>query len=269
MTLRFFVTCLTLACISALSLTATAATPPARLAIIIDDLGYGLSQARRVVQLPGPVACAVLPDTPRGYQIATLAHQHGKEVLLHLPMQSMDQLAAPDGALGIDTSRREFARMLKRFINATPHLSGVNNHKGSLLTRHPGHMQWLMEMLSEHSGLYFVDSYTTHQSVALNIAHENGVPALRRDVFLDPDPSPETVRREFERALTLARRNGYAVAIGHPYPATLELLEEKLPGLRAQGIELVAVSSLLGAAAPTPVELAAAGATENQVVASE
>ena len=52
--------------------------------------------------------------------------------------------------------------------------------------------------------LFFIDSYTHHESVALQIAHEAGVDAMKRDVFLDPDRSPETVAREFERMKILA-----------------------------------------------------------------
>ncbi|MEM7276541.1 MAG: divergent polysaccharide deacetylase family protein [Pseudomonadota bacterium] len=225
-----------------------------KLAIIIDDLGYRLDQGKRVVALPGPVVCAVLPDTPRGKQLANLAHRQGKEVLLHLPLQSMDQVETPEGAIGLDTNRAEFDRLLHEAVALTPNLTGINNHKGSLVTRHPGHMRWLMEYMRERDDLLFVDSYTTHHSVALQIANEMGVPALRRDVFLDPDKEPATVQREFERAIRLAQKNGSAIAIGHPYPATLALLERELPRLADYGVELVALSRLLEASSASSVQ---------------
>jgi polysaccharide deacetylase 2 family uncharacterized protein YibQ len=119
----------------------------------------------------------------------------------------------------------------------------VNSHRGSLLTRHPGHMGWLMEEILRAGGLYFVDSYTTHRSVALQVASERGVPAIKRDVFLDSDP--DNVAREFERLKTLARERGLAVAIGHPYPATLDFLERAIPGLVEEGIQLVPLRELI------------------------
>ena len=64
-------------------------------------------------------------------------------------------------------------------------------------------------------------------------------------MFLDPDPSPEVVEREFERLKELARKRGSALAIGHPYPATLDVLERELPKLADEGFELVRVSELL------------------------
>jgi hypothetical protein len=103
-------------------------------------------------------------------------------------------------------------------------------------------MAWLMEEIRLRGDLFFVDSYTTPQSVALKIAHEAGVPAVRRDVFLDPDHTPGTLEREFSRLKKLARRRGFAVAIGHPYPETLTLLEMELPKLSQQGFELVSIS---------------------------
>ena len=86
---------------------------------------------------------------------------------------------------------------LQSALQSVPYAAGINSHRGSLLTQHPGHMQWLMEAIRERDGLYFVDSYTTHKSVALQIAAELNVAAIRRDVFLDPDRSEATIDREF------------------------------------------------------------------------
>ena len=217
-----------------------------RIAIIIDDLGYHLAAGQRAVALPGAVACAILPGTPRSVQLAQAAWQSGKEVLLHLPMQSMHQHGAVEpGSITLDTTRQGLADTFAKALATVPFAVGVNGHRGSLLTRHPGHMSWLMDEILMAGGLYFVDSYTTHHSVALQMAAEKGVPAIRRDVFLDSDPAPEMVAREFERLKALARERGRAVAIGHPYPDTLAFLERAIPGLVEDGIELVPLSELI------------------------
>jgi polysaccharide deacetylase 2 family uncharacterized protein YibQ len=142
-------------------------------------------------------------------------------------------------------SRSRVGAVFDEALAAVPYVIGINSHRGSLLTRHPGHMQWLMEEIRERENLFFIDSYTHHRSVALQIARENGVTAIRRDVFLDPDSSPETVAREFERMKKLARERGQVVAIGHPHPATLDLLEAQLPRLAEEGFVLVSVRELL------------------------
>jgi hypothetical protein len=213
-----------------------------RIAIIIDDLGYQLAAGQRAVDLPGPIACAVLPETPRAVALAEAAFARGKDVLLHLPLQSMEQpVNAEPGAILLDMTRSEFARSFARSIASVPHAVGVSNHQGSLLTQHPGHMSWLMEEIGAQGNLFFVDSYTTHRSIALNLARESGVPAVRRDVFLDPDRSLKTLQREFDRLKVLSRRQGMAVGIGHPYPGTLAFLETELPKLAHEGYELVGI----------------------------
>ena len=227
-----------------------------QISIIIDDLGYELTNGLRVTQLPGPVACAVLPGTPRAHLLATAANEMGKEVLLHLPLQAMDYDGEPEpGAIFLETSRGQFSTIFESDISSIPFVSGVNTHRGSLLTQHPGHMKWLMEEIAARAGLIFVDSYTTHHSVALELARESGIPAVKRDVFLDPDRSAATVAREFERLKSLALQHGAAVAIAHPYPATLELLERELPLLEQQGFALVSLRELMAD------ELAAVAAT--------
>ena len=225
---------------------AGAAAELPRIAIIIDDLGYQLEAGHRSINLPGPVACAILPSTPRATSLAEAAFANGKEVLLHLPLEAGSENGRPEpGGMLLDMSREQFTTIFAKDLDSVPHAIGVNSHRGSMLTRHPGHMNWLMEELLRRGDLFFVDSYTTHQSVALQLARENGVPALRRDVFLDPDRQAETVEREFERLKTLARKNGAAVGIGHPFPATLALLEREIPKLNDEGIELVSISELV------------------------
>lgn len=222
------------------------ATSQPRIAIIIDDLGYRMAAGQRAIQLPGPVSFAVLPGAPGTRALALEAHANGKEVLLHLPLQARPGESAQEPfEINLHMSRNEFRETFAKAFNAVPHAIGVNNHRGSLLTMHPGHMQWLMEEIQARETLFFVDSFTTHKSVALQFANELGVNARRRDVFLDPDPEPATVAREFERMKRLASRRGSVIVIGHPYTATLELLERELPKLAGEGFELVTISELL------------------------
>ena len=217
-----------------------------RIAIIIDDLGYQLQAGRRAINLPGPVACAVLPQTPQAVLLAEDAFAAGKDVLLHLPLQSMTETGvAEPGSIVLDTTRHELARSFRRSMASVPHAVGVSNHRGSLLTQHPGHMDWLMQEIEAQGNLFFVDSYTTHRSVALELARENGIPAVKRDVFLDPDRSPETLEREFERLKRLSRSQGMAVGIGHPSPQTLAFLERELPELADHGFELVGIGDYI------------------------
>ncbi len=218
------------------------ATP--QIAIVIDDMGRSLAAGRRVIALPGPVACAFLPHAPHTRRLAEQAHAAGKEVMLHLPMQSMAGRPLDAGGLTLDMTRTAFLRTLDEDLARVPHVVGVNNHMGSLLTRHPGHMTWLMQALRDR-GLFFVDSRTTHHTVARRIAFEQRLPSRRRDVFLDPEPGNASLQREFRRLLAIAREKGSALAIGHPYPETLAFLERTLPELAGTGVTLVPVGTLI------------------------
>lgn len=222
-----------------------AAVAGPRIAIVIDDIGYERIAGERTIALPGPIACAILPDAPRAASLARAAHAQGKEVMLHLPMQAANHTGntEPD-YLTIDMSRAGFSAAFDQAIDAVPHAIGVNNHRGSLLTRHPGSMRWLMEEIRERDSLFFLDSFTTHRSVAMQIASETGVSAIKRDVFLDAEPTLEAVEYQFERLKRIASERGVAVGIGHPYDVTLTFLEQALPELEAEGFELVPVSSL-------------------------
>lgn len=222
-----------------------------KVAIIIDDLGYDAAAGRRAIDLPGAVSVAVLPGAPHSRRLAQAANERGRDILLHLPMQAYgDDAPGETLNLTLDMSRARLVQTVDAAFDLVPFAIGLNNHRGSLVTRHPGHMQWLMETLAERDSLIFVDSYTTHESVALRIAMETGIGAVKRDVFLDADPAPAAIRAQLERLVRIASRRGAAVAIAHPYPATLGVLETELPRLARRGVELVAISELVQNSAP-------------------
>jgi len=226
---------------------AGADNPVPAIALIIDDLGNQRLPGKHAVLLPGPVACAFLPEGPFTRELARAAHARDKEVMLHLPMQASGPLQNTHGAgvLTLDMTRQQYLTTLERDLSAIPHVSGLNNHMGSLLTRHPGNMGWLMQALRERGNLFFIDSRTTRATVARRMAYEFGIPSSERNVFLDNEPEAPAIRQQFQRLLAIARRDGTALAIGHPYPATIEVLKEELQQLGRSGVRLVPVAQLI------------------------
>jgi hypothetical protein len=176
--------------------------------------------------------------------------------MIHMPMESTGNMRLGPGGLTQKMSQQEFKQTLKAGIASIPYASGLNNHMGSLLTRDPSHMQWLMETIKENGSLYFIDSRTTTQTVALKLAKENRIPTRQRDIFLDDDASAAAVAYQFQRLIKEAKKKGSAIAIGHPYDTTLNLLEQQLPHLHTLGLKLVPVSELLNPPKPPTQRLA-------------
>ena len=102
-----------------------------------------------------------------------------------------------------------------------------------------------MQAINKHGNLFFVDSRTTTATVARQLAVEYGVPNSSRNVFLDNDPNPEAVRAQFRKLVAIAKRDGTALGIGHPFPGTLNVLAEELANLHRQGVQLLPVSRLI------------------------
>lgn len=213
-------------------------------AIIIDDIGYNPYLGSQAINLPGPVTYSVLPHTPNGFRLAKQAYYLGKEVMLHAPMESINKKELGAGGLTLSMSEEEFLQTLREDLSQVPFLAGVNNHMGSLLTQHSQPMNWLMEEIM-HRGMYFVDSRTTPSSIAAHTAEEFNIPYLVRDIFLDNEQTLWGVHKSFLKLLEVARTEGSAIAIGHPYPATLAYLTEAIPTLKKRGITLIPVSEML------------------------
>lgn len=217
------------------------------ISIIIDDIGYRLHEDLRAIGLPGQVAYAIMPHSPHARKMSALANSLGKDVLVHMPMQATEdeknEFLGP-GALTLQMTREEFDRTLELGLRSIPHAIGVNNHMGSLLTRHPGHMEWLMESLKIHRKFY-IDSVTSNQSVAASIAREVKLPYLSRDVFLDNVQSDKAIQKQFDELVKIARKKGVAIAIGHPHPETLTVLSRNLLLLDTTGVKLISPKQML------------------------
>jgi polysaccharide deacetylase 2 family uncharacterized protein YibQ len=214
------------------------------LVIIIDDIGNNLASGLRAVQLPGKLNLAVLPHTPSSIELAQLAAASGKEVILHAPMSNFHHKPMGPGALTQHMNEQEFRRALVDNIQRIPNIRGVSNHMGSELTSMREPMEWVMQELGQRQ-LYFVDSRTSHHTVAANVASEQGIPNLSRQVFLDNDASSGAIHRQFQQLLARADSEGLGIAIGHPYPETLDYLQEALPTLSASGYRLALISEVL------------------------
>ncbi|MCF7821742.1 MAG: divergent polysaccharide deacetylase family protein [Mariprofundaceae bacterium] len=216
-------------------LTETLPIPPVTpagtgIALIIDDVGYDLNALKRVLALPFRVAVSILPDAPHAEEAARMAYKAGSIVMLHLPMEPSNPKyrARMDGSFlkaGMDENQihDHFVQALDR----VPHVTGMNNHMGSLLTTLEEPMRWVMEICKDR-GLFFIDSKTAHNSVAANIAAEMGVAWASRRIFLDHTVDDEDLRLAWKSALKCAKRKGSCIVIAHPHVETLNFLEQRV-----------------------------------------
>ncbi len=217
----------------------------ARVALVIDDFGYDLKIARKFINLPLPLTFSVLPHLPHTREVAALAAAHGHEVLVHMPMEPHGYPAANPGkgALLVAMTPQEMVAQIEKALKENPYARGLNNHMGSRFTENPEAMRVVLQYLKSR-GFYYLDSYTSGRSVAVSVAREIGVTCGQRDIFLDHEPTEEFVRRQIAELIRRAKVQGEAVAIGHPHPATLKVLQEEAETFEKEGIEIVPLRKL-------------------------
>ncbi|MGB7802703.1 divergent polysaccharide deacetylase family protein [Buttiauxella sp.] len=214
-----------------------------KLAIVIDDFGYRPAQENQVIALPSNISVAVLPNAPHAREMATKAHNAGHEVLIHLPMAPLSKQPLEKDTLRPDMSSGEIERIIRDAVNKVPYAVGLNNHMGSAMTSSLFGMQKVMQSLGQYN-LYFLDSMTIGNSQSMRAAAGTNVKVIKRKVFLDDTQNEADIRFQFNRAVELARRNGSAIAIGHPHPSTVRVLQQMVYNLPSD-ITLVRPSSLL------------------------
>ncbi|MDI6848470.1 MAG: divergent polysaccharide deacetylase family protein [Candidatus Saccharicenans sp.] len=216
-------------------------------AVVIDDLGEDLNFLKELINLKVPLTVAILPDTSLARESAELAVKNGLEVIIHLPLEAFNNHLTSGGAEGLITtsmSPQEIRSILERDLSLLPQARGLNNHMGSKATSSQALMEIIISFLQEKN-LYFLDSKTSPRSVAYELALQKKVPAAARQVFLDADEDRSRVKDRLLELFNLARKNGQAIGIGHPFPETLEALRYYLPRAGEFGLRLAPVSALV------------------------
>ena len=218
-----------------------------KVAIIIDDMGYSLGAIREITEIQKPLTVAILPFSPMAKETAQIAHRNRLEVILHLPLEAVNNEDGNNGIEGLIHSRmnqEEVLRAVDRSLDQVPYISGVNNHMGSKITTDETFMRTILERLKQRE-LFFIDSRTTTDSVAFDVAKTIGLPTAYRNIFLDNIVDETSIKKNLLALFKLAQKRGQAVAICHPTPQTLKVLRENLHLLDQYNLEAVPASRII------------------------
>ncbi|MBW2070218.1 MAG: divergent polysaccharide deacetylase family protein [Deltaproteobacteria bacterium] len=220
--------------------------PAARVAIVIDDLGYDRRLAEKFLAIKEPLSFSVLPHGRFSKTIASEIHKKGKELMLHLPMEpkGFPEVNPGPGALLLAMTDEELRQQLQEDLASFSSVVGVNNHMGSRFCEQAAKMKIVLQEIKKRN-LFFLDSRTSKDTTGYTLAKQLGIPSAERNVFLDNIQSPRAIRSQLRRLVQLARLKGRAIGIAHPHQVTLEVLSSDLPKLKEQGVELVLVSQII------------------------
>jgi len=212
----------------------------AKLAIIIDDMSNH-AQVKELKALNLKLTPSFFPADTINKNTPQLAHEFDF-YMVHLPLAAqnytskLDTLKPEDSQERIDT---KIAQIKKDFAN----LKFINNHTGSLFTSDEKAMTKLFNALKSQNFI-FVDSKTTHDSKAFKIASKTGQPYIQRDIFLDNEDELSYIKKQIQKAIILAQKKGFAIAIAHPKKNTFKALKQSKKLL--ENVELVYLSEIYG-----------------------
>ncbi len=216
-----------------------------KLALIVDDCGQWIDTERGFIALDVPLTLSVLPSVPYTGNIAREASNAGKGVMLHLPMETLSGLNPGPGKVTTAMSDAQIVAQVQADLAQVPLARGVNNHEGSKASADSRVMHDVIGVLARHGDLFFIDSRTSPASVGEQTAQAMGVPTAGRDVFLDNRADVAYTEAQLLEAAEIAKRQGSAIAIGHPRPSTLAAVREMIPRLEASGIQFVLAQDLV------------------------
>lgn len=224
----------------------TALSGRPQIAIVIDDMGYRREAGLGLLALDMNLSFSFLPFSPHVEELLPEARRRGREILLHLPLEAENGKWNSDpGLLRLSMSEPELAALFAADLAEVAGAVGINNHMGSRFTEDAAAMDVLLGLIKAQN-IFFLDSLTSPRSVGREAAARHGVPFLKRHIFLDNDQEADKIGRQLEVLVKIAEKQGWAVGIGHSYPATLAALAAARGGLEGR-VEVVRLSQLVAA----------------------
>ncbi len=220
------------------------------LAIIIDDVGIGHMDAfKKALTIPYPITFAILPFRQHTNECAELAKGRGFEIILHMPMEpyGYPKKDPGPGAIFEKDNKKLIEEKLSAAFDAVKYAKGLNNHMGSKITALRYSSRVFLNYLKEN-GYFFIDSRTSKDTIALIEARKMSVPSLKRNVFIDNSRKAKNIEKQLKLAVQDAKKYGFAVAIGHNYPETIDELKKLMPSLDKE-INFIFVKDLINVTA--------------------
>ena len=204
--------------------------------LIIDDFGYRNDNiSDGFLNLSIPITCAIIPGHIASKKFAEKAVSYGKEVIIHMPMESENYSPGEDEyKLLISMTSELLENKLIQAFESLPEAIGMNNHQGSKATSDSKTMTVLASVLKDR-GKYFIDSRTSSLTIGEKTMISFGVPTARRNIFLDNNNDIDKIEEQMNKLANSAKKNGVAVGLGHARKNTLSVLEKVVPDLLDKG----------------------------------
>ncbi len=218
-------------------------SPLTYLVIVLDDFGYEDKLIDRLHELSIPVNPSIIPFLSYSKYVLKRAKEYGLDPLLHLPMEPMNPSLNPGkGAIYTSFSDEEIKKRTENALDAMEGVIGVNNHMGSRATTSERVMKDVISVIKAHN-LFFLDSLTISSSVGYKVAKKEGLPELKRDIFLDNYKDEDYIRGQLEKLVKIAEKKGSAIGIGHANAITINTIEDFLPIFKKRHIAIISLKN--------------------------
>jgi len=226
--------------------------PKPAVAFIIDDWGYNKRYIDLVSEINRPLTISILPNLRYSRYVAEEISKRSEmyDIILHLPLESKSNRTAEANTIRCEMDKEKILSILDSDIESVPGLVGVSNHQGSKATEDERVMKIILEELRKRE-LFFVDNFTSPDSMCLDVAKNLGIKFATRDVFLDITDQTDLenfesyIKRQIQELAALAIQRGSAIGVGHNIEITLRVIKESIPDLEKQGIRIKSLKKMV------------------------
>ena len=210
-----------------------------KLVIILDDVSFNY-QVKGIKKIPFKITPSFFPPT-KVHPNTPIYAKEFSAYMVHVPMQAINYPHPEPHTINTNWSYTQIKNRINYIHKIFPNAKFINNHTGSKFTANLTEMKKLFKVLKQDN-LGFVDSRTTHYSKAKKAEKIYHIPFYERGIFLDNKPDITYIQNQLKKAVKLAKKRGYAIAIGHPHPATIQALKKSQNILK--NVDVITINEL-------------------------
>lgn len=216
------------------------------ISIVIDDFGYRNDDVSDgFLKINANLTYAIIPGHNYSTSFGEKAVNAGYEVIVHMPMENTGKTYGEEKfVLMTDMDSETIKRRINNAFSQIPTAIGMNNHQGSKASADQHVMSNVAKVIKE-KGLFFLDSRTTVETIIVTTMEVFGVPTAKRNIFLDNEDNELEIKKQLQKLVKKASRDGSSIGIGHAKRNTLRVLKEEIPKLQKRGFKFVFVSEMV------------------------
>jgi polysaccharide deacetylase 2 family uncharacterized protein YibQ len=210
-----------------------------KIAVLVSDVGLSSAITALALQLPPKVTIGVSPYASDLDILAKKLLEAQHELMINIPLEPIHYPEDDAGPYALLTTldHADNLERLKYLVGKLPAIVGVYTMNGEKFTNNATAITPIIKFLNEHNIIYAYAGLKNNVAIS-QVANAEKFNLVITDYTIDETITDEFIASQLAKAISKAKKDGFATIVCHPYPMSIKALAAWLDSLAANKVSL-------------------------------